>query len=46
MLNFASDDKKHTHYNTYKANCHMYSMALWKYIFPESDGTEFDASVL
>ena len=24
----------------------MYSMALWKYIFPESDGTEFDASVL
>jgi hypothetical protein len=41
LLNF-NGDVRQTNYNNTKANCHMYSLAVWKYIFPESDGTEFD----
>ena len=41
ISNFAFD-KQHTYYNPTNANCHMYSCAIWKYVFPESDGTEFD----
>lgn len=37
--------KQDTRYNVLRGNCHIYASAVWIFLFPKSDGTDFEVVI-